>query len=46
METRDNKYSLLVLDQNEGFVLRNVIAFATGTGKWTVNVQWREATAY
>jgi len=46
METRDNKYPMFVLDQNEGFAVRNTVVWATGTGKWFIAVQWRELTTY
>jgi hypothetical protein len=40
------RYPLLVLGQNEGFTIANQVAYATGSARFHVHVQWREATTF
>lgn len=42
----DIRYPLMVLANNEGFVVRNLVTYATGSARFHVRVYWREATSY
>lgn len=42
----DIRYPLMVLANNEGFVIRNLVTYATGSARFHVRVLWREVTSY
>lgn len=42
----DIRYPYMVLANNEGFVIRNLVTYATGSARFHVRVFWREATAF
>jgi hypothetical protein len=46
LENADAAYPLMILGNNEGFIVRNVIVWATGTCRLNVRVRWREVAAY
>lgn len=42
----DIRYPLAVLGQNEGIVVRNLVAYATGSARFHVRCFWREVTSF
>lgn len=42
----DIRYPYMVLANNEGFVIRNLVTYATGSARFHVRVFWREVTSY
>lgn len=42
----DIRYPIMVLANNEGFVIRNLVTYATGSARFHVRVYWREVTSY
>lgn len=46
MPEDDIRYPFAILANNEGFVVRNLVTYATGSARFHVRVYWREATSY
>jgi hypothetical protein len=42
----DVRYPAMVLANNEGFSVRNLVTYATGSARFHVRVFWREVTSY
>lgn len=42
----DVRYPVMVLANNEGFVVRNLVTYATGSARFHVRVFWREVTSF
>lgn len=42
----DIRYPFMVLANNEGFVIRNLVTYATGSARFHVRVFWREVTSF